>query len=517
MRQHLSVICAAVFAACAFGQADLMVETSASRLSTASSSFSDKSTYNSYSQAQSPLGLLDIQDNAVQLDLGYRFLGLSDVSAPDSASEKLWGYCVPSLTIAKPHSVVLNLNYRPDIVETRTAGVTLSMPLQRFGFSLAGQTSPAIFRIGIGGQGFYGQQKTSTNADIGRAAMGVDNLGLFIGSQIHKLLRLGFSGTTEGLYDSLKPAVSSPTGPADRFAFLRLPLLGFDADFGAEDFPVLSNFVLKYSPAHFIYVVKQPSDFSYGGNGYNSGNKNVIGSDSLAWQWKTMVELTASAVTYRPSFCLGYWHLNSGQFVPTDNNDVPFNHKDAVDGYDWQFSSFMFGIGGSCTISKYGDAWLEYGHSTLNFAPGVNIHPALATSADQSRGYNRFGVGLESNVGKLPKVQLPSWAEIFFRAGFLIMRENATLNAYHGDEFEYLYPVTPNSQKPRYQPWLIMAQDERITNMSFGLGAAFLERLLSLNFHLGIVGRQLEGGPDSRHDRGIELDCDLTYGLRSAK
>jgi hypothetical protein len=520
----LAVLFCAAWVTAGVGEKQLLVETPVERMSSVSSTFTDGSGYDAYHHAGSPIGLLDTEDASARLALGHRLLRWADTGNPDSLGSTMSGFVVPSLRIGRPELILFGIRYTPAVVSVTRDSQTTRLPLHRFGFELAGQARSKLMRIGFSAQGYYGKAEPDSGADQ-RVAMGLDRAALHLGSQIHELVRLGFWGGATAQFDSLKDNDDSPPEREDRFFAGAIPTVGFLLDFGADDLPVMSNFALSFSRHHFVYVVKPsvgPIN-SFGGFYGTNGNRDAVVTDSLAWDWQTMGDIDLGMVVCRPALRLGYWRSGSEVYLPKGDN-YPTRYEREREGYTWRFSSFTFGLGGACAVGEYGTAWVELGRASFALDMSDSLEGRMEADLTQeeaehfesSRGLVRFGAGFAARIHALEPVSLPAWLELELRFGFVTAGEPAAHEGYRTREFEVVNHVGRASQVDRYRPYAAMLGEKRVSNVGFGLGARFLERMLGLDLHLGLLRRRVEGIV-ARSDKGVEFGVDMTYALRKSE
>ena len=131
------------------------------------------------------------------------------------------------------------------------------------------------------------------------------------------------------------------------------------------------------------------------------------------------------------------------------------------------------------------------------------------TTADREAGYDRIGFGLEANINAIPGLTLPDFIQTHLRLGYLNLRENSTINQYRAEEFSAFNTGLGGSQNnTRYSPSLLWGPDERITNLTLGLGADLWKKMFEANFNIGFLTKQSD-----RTYGGFEFGMDITYNL----
>ncbi len=380
--------------------------------------------------------------------------------------------------------------------------------MHRFGLVLASQAPSKIIRFGISAHGFIGTQTQSgaifaAQNDYSRTAMGVDDIGVFLGSQVHPFVRLGIHGGVNGCIDSL--GVPSGNTGEDRFFYGTVPSFGGELVFGKSDFPVQSMFTLNYASNNFVYVVKGIA------NEKPNGNEDALLADSLTWKWQTMGKISSSGIVYLPALLLEYSNCKVREFSPTDKN-YPLTFGSARLDTNWTIGSFIFGLGASAFVKNWGKAWFEYAHDFFSLSYG-----ALTAMTDQSRGYDRIGCGIEGNIHAIPALNVPSSIELFVRLGYENMRLNSRFGAYHGDEFRFINePLAIGSQNPGgtvASPYRIdMDGDVRISKITSGLGATFFDGMLGVDVGMGFLTLT-----SAQINNGFEFGAAVSYNLVARK
>jgi hypothetical protein len=475
---------------------------SSQRMAYALPAFSDSQSYNSFDHCGSPLGLLEDGQDRVQLELGYRYLKFHD--RPDSIRSAASSFASPVLTIGMPRIIRMRLAYAPMSAyrETKPSPAN-SLPLHRYGLIVAGGVASGIFRAGLSASGYNGVEELE-GSDNSRLLMGVEDLSVHLGTQLHELVRLGLHGGVCGDFDSLRDFT---TLHQDRYFSGSVPVIGFNIDFGADEFPFLGNFSFASAKNRFIYVAKTGHGQATG-NDRPEGNEDPIKGDSIAWDLAAMADLKRSEWNMRPAVNAGYWRNHSQAYAPVEDNNDPITYGPERDGKDWKVSSLYFGFGGSMVNRRYGMAYFEYAHSNLGLEYG-SLWPLLK---NKKWGYDRFGLGLEGDINSIPGLPVPQWVELSARLGYLNMRENSTVNSFRGRDFSLLYPVRAGSQRFRDDPDFGVGPDQRIINITMGLGSAFAGRMIVLDANAGFLTKIT----DTKYS-GFEFGVDITYYLKAAE
>ena len=218
--------------------------------------FTDAARYNSYDLAGSPLGLFDINSSEkMSVDLGYRYYGLGDETGHYLSGQ--------TIRMGQPGRSFFELFYGPDIMSDKNSRYNnnkISLPLHRFGLTLATQDAEGSFRTSIMAAGYAGGQEWE-RGDSSRALMGVEKLRLDMGGRVHPFLRIGFFINFSGHLDTLYVPGVTDDMRRDCPAQLNLPEFGGNIDFGDDDMPVRSNLSVSYALSRFVYTSKWPTGF----------------------------------------------------------------------------------------------------------------------------------------------------------------------------------------------------------------------------------------------------------------
>ncbi|MBD3418588.1 MAG: hypothetical protein GF398_00575 [Chitinivibrionales bacterium] len=467
-------------------------------------------TYNELDHNGNPLGLLDIEQREVSLNLAYRHFHLTNDTTDDRRLSSN-AFRLPYLQIGKPGVAIAQFRYGLSLADCTWVDETQRIPLNRFGFTVAGQSSSKRFRIGLDAQAFVGRQN-SDDTDVTRFSGGLNSSGLYMGSELDELVRIGFYGRVYGMADTLDGAVNPALKATDRnrdlFGQLILPLIGVDLDVGKEDFPYLANFNFDYAKKHFV-------------SNFLNSNQDAIVSDSLTFHFKNMASIVANDfITVMPAFNLRFFSTNH-QLWETEGDNLPIvDYKEKRSGHTFRTRSFQFGIGSSVGLTNYATMWAEYGRANLNLEVNDD-YTFFPDSIPENNGYNRFGIGFDSPVHQLPFIKnVPASIEIYFKFAYVLMQENALLNTYRSDQFTSVHRLVLDNglgtQTWRYLPWETIACESSLHNTMFGAGATFLDKKFAVDLHLGILRQKHTSLADDDFEekyKGIEFGIDLTYNV----
>lgn len=488
-------------------------------LSTVSTSFTDKNNYNTFSHATNPIGIFETEDGLLSFSIGHRYLGWKNKANTDS-SHLVNSFIIPQILVGATDKIYLGLNYSLNPTSRADEFEKISMPFSSFGLFLVGQTEDGRFQFGIKGQGYYRREKTDLY-DSARIAMGVDEVGVCLGSRLHEIVQINFYGHAAGFVDSLFTEDEffidgeMQQWPQERFAWLQLPQIDVSIDVGKDDFPYMSNFCFTYARHNFVYTQKANDMTTFhqvaGYNPQQWADADPIVTDSIGWHWQNLWDVRINEILgLKPGLQFGYWHNRCKRMKPgTDNH--PINYDGEKKGYTWETKSFQFGLGNSFLFKEYAKVWFEYSRANL----GLDITGDLITAKEPKKsGYNRLGLGFTTYINKVPFLNMAESVELLFSFGFLFLQENELYTNYRLEPFRYLYDVGVETQLYRYQPWEVMKNKLKTSNVSFGLGASFLNSLFETGVHLGILRQSYIKGRDEQF-KGFEFGIDVKYNIQS--
>lgn len=520
MKSLLIILSASAVVFAQFNEARGPVSTSVKNLSSASTSFTDKNNYNTFSHSTNPIGIFETEDAPLSFIVGHRYLGWKNSSNPDS-SQLVNGFIIPQILVGAPDKIYLGLNYSINPTSRYNEYEKLTMAYNRFGVFLIGQTEEGIFQFGIKGQGYYGNERTDL-FDSSRTILGVDEVGVCIGSKLHDVVQINFYAHAAGFFDSLfteEKLNDSIQWPQERFSWLQLPQIDFAIDIGMKDFPYLSNFCFTYARNNFVYTLKanwvQPPNSPFHQiAGYNNdqwADADPIVTDSIGWHWQNLWDIKLNKTFgLNPALHFGYWHNRCKRMKPGSDNH-PINYDGEKKGYTWETESFQFGLGNAFLFQKFAKIWFEYSRATLGLEITGN---QIAADEPKKQGYNRIGTGFITHIDALPFLNMPKSVELFFSFGFLYIQENALYSTYKLEPFRFMYNIGVETQLYRYQPWEEMKNELKTSNVSFGIGASFMNKMFEVGAHLGILRQEYTKERDEKY-KGLESGIDLKYNILS--
>lgn len=497
-----------------FNETDYSTDIGLKKLSGLSHSISDTNSYNIMSHGGNPLGILEIEKSINATQFSYRYLKFKDQDEYKN-NRKFHGVGLPYVRVGKADVIYFDLNYTINPTSIQTEDEEYKMPLHRFGFSLVGQIEDERFKIGLVGQGFYGKFSWYDAVLSNRVVLGGENIGICMGFKLHDAVSLDLFGHAAGFFDSLKIEKSTDQ---ERFSWLQLPQVDVSIDVGMDDFPWMSNFLYSYVHHNFVYTQKPFTLNQQLIGGTNKpghyGDADPLVCDSTGWHWQNLWDVwPVESFGLHPALSFGYIHSRYKHMKPNGDN-YPINYDDDNPGYEWDIKSFNFGVGNTFFVKDIMEIWFEYYRATLKLD---NLGEKLSVNFDtpENRGYNRIGFGFKTNFHNIPALSMPDLYEVYFTFGFLLMHENELMGTYRSQSFRYMYiDENKNSQVDRYQPWVVMDREYKTSNITFGLGASFINGMFDAGLHFGILRQEKSSYTknfSSTNYKGFEFGLDIVY------
>ena len=451
------------------------------------SGFMDEANYTTAHHGGSPLGWLEHDSSSARVDLLFSYLNLEDNSGNGNVSRT---YAVPHIRLGNPGVAVVDFVYYPTSLEKSSPQGNIKLPLHRFSLGVAGGTESGLFQIGLRAGLFTGRISQEEFPDE-RFILGSDQISVHLGTQLHELVRVGVFGGVSGYFDSL--VIENPE-VQDRYFSGTFPILGGFIDLSKEGFPVFSNFSLGMGFPRFVYVYK-PSTFP-------AGNNPALFSDSIGWDWKTLVKVGAGDFTIRPAFAMGYQRTTSQLYHPTEDN-YPWEHGDEITGYHWTISSFGMGMGVATDFLKIAELSVQYGFKNLSLEKGL----AIVSSYDEKEWFHDIKVGIQGNVHKIEKLRFPQSLGLTVRAEYFNMRQSQYLDPWYHGEFSRITLPGIGSQAGRYTPESSLLQT-RLIGINAGIGATFLEEMFGVDADLVLFD-----DASGVEKKGVQFGIGLWYNL----
>lgn len=477
---------------------------------TLSSTFTNNINYNSFNFAGNPLGRLVVDTNLVTLNTAYRMYN----QAQDSLKIKYNGFIIPSLTLRPTKTLLFNLNY-----SLNSATIDpLSLPLHKFGFTMLGQTTNAVFQAGIAGDGFIGTV-TEKNESDSRTILGFNNTGICIGSTIVPEVTLGVFAHASFLLDTLHIS-DNPSLLQERFASVTLPQIDLTADI---IIPTIKNKILlgyTFSKSHFVYTIKSDNPALVQEFHNTTGNNDIphqwdadpIVTDSMAIAIQDQISFDIGKTTLKPSLTTGYLQSSSKRMKPGSSNH-PLTYDGVKEGYNWKTNSFKIGFGTSFSILDMSNTWIEFSYSTLKLQL---LGDKYAESLDDisKTGLTRFGLGTEFDFASIPSFNINQSIDLRLSIGYFRNGYNPLLSTYRNELFAHVLPNTVNTQLNRYTPWEQFDKTVTLSGIHTGLHTSFKEETVAADLYFVFAKEKFDNAP-IQSGTVTELGIDITFNIKS--
>lgn len=447
--------------------------------------------YNSLTHAGMSIGAMESQ--AFPATIGLTFESQNFATSNDSSMLKNSSFFIPSITVGNPEHVAFSIYYGVTPLSshgflndksTLKDSLTLTLPMHRFGLSIATQTEDKTFRFAFNGDAFGGKSDYDETSDSGRAILGVEEVGFSMGSAPHELFSFDIGGYASGFMDSLfgTTMVNDAQIQQERMAELVLPRIKLSMNFGDTAYPVQSSFVHTYAKKNFVYATR-----NIDGPVFKDSviNHDAIVTDSISWHWKNRVHLDAVENKFQvnPGFELGYMHNRNKLMNPGADNH-PLDYSDEHTGYKWETSSFRFGFGLDFLVFNFFDYWVEYGHSNMklempgdSIALGAKEWEASTGMKVEDQKYNRFATGMEMGIHNIPNINFSETGELFFNLSFMTQEESGIDRSFYGSkQYEHFNAIAPETQDWRYTPYAGILHRVKTNDFTLGLRGTFMNR-----------------------------------------
>jgi len=347
--------------------------------------------------------------------------------------------------------------------------------------------------------------------------MGLDDIGICVGSQIGEVVNLGVYAHASFLLDTL---VNSNENVVlqERYASVKLPQIDVTGDINIPNIKDKLSLSFTYAKKHFVYTEKTDNSAlintfhtiaGYNGTD-NQWDADPVVNDSIAFnlQNRTSIGLNDN-VGLIPSVALGYLQNNVARMKPgNDNHPLSYNGENS--GYDWKTGSFRLGIGSTVTLFSMADLWLEYSFSTLNLTLGDNYADSLNDS--KSKYMNRFGIGSKLNFARIPAFNISKSTDLALTIGYLSEQRNDLVSSYRDDAFGYVQPIAVNTQLYRYTPWKQFRETISSSGIQTGLHTSFKDETIVTDLYF-IYATESMSGDNSRDGHEIEFGLDLIFNV----
>jgi hypothetical protein len=479
---------------------------------TLSSTFSNKINYNSFNFAGNPLGLLDLDSSMVTLNTAYRMHNLTN----DSLNNKYNGFVIPSLTLRPSKTILFNLNYSLNLATADP----LSLPLHKFGFTMLGQTSNAVFKAGIAGDGFIGTETEKNGSDT-RTILGINNTGVCVGSTIVPGLTLGLFAHASLLLDTLHNA-SNQTILQERFASVKLPQIDLTADISIPSIKNMVAIGYTFSKSHFVYTIKTDDPMLVQSFHTIAGTNELlhqwdadpIVTDSMAIALQDRITFDIGNTSLSPALTTGYLQSSSKRMQPGNSNH-PLTYGGVKDGYNWKTSSFKIGFGTSFSILDMSNTWIEYSYSSLKLQL---LGDKYAESLDDTRstGLTRLGLGTQFDFARIPAFNISESVDLRLNLGYFQNKYNPLLSTYSDELFSHILPTSVNTQLSRYTPWTQFDNTVTLSGIQIGLHTSFKDETIAFDLYF-VSANQKFTNAAAQSGKLTEAGIDITINIQSQK
>lgn len=446
--------------------------------------FTDTSLYNLYDQGGSPMGLLETRKEHLGVSLGY--LGTNRATPGDSLTISHSDLAVPQLGFFQPGVFGAVLYYMRESESYRLKGAdSVDNSANLFGLDMAAGPASGLFRVGFSAHARLGEIDYTGPAN--RVFLSVPSLRLDLGSRMIPALELDAFAGFGGRFDSLR----SPTGNLERVASMTIPRYGILADVGGtESLPVLGNVVLELGTDRTFGEFRKHD---------SSGVQYpTIWTDYWTFQTQWMYPLQVQDFRLQPALRFAYRSDNAQAYEGLKGNQSPFKKGPKIEGDKFTRGITDFGLGGQVSFREYVSLLLEWETAGHTYKSDTTF----------DFRYNRFSVGVEHKVNRLP-IDFPKSMSLALRAGWTWRQDPKELPGYRDFHFN---PFLPSGSIGEH-PLLNFNPDSPAAYSAFSLGFSFglLEERLMMDGFLGFPGQKERTGLETQDASGTELGITLSY------
>lgn len=449
------------------------------------SRFSDAQVYNLYDQGGSPMGLLETRKERLGLSLGY--LGSHRAAPGDSLTLSHSDLSIPSLGFFQPGVFGASLYFLRESEAYHQKGVdTVDNGANLFGLDMAAGPASGLFRVGFSAHARLGSIEYPGAPN--RVLLSVPSLRFDLGSRVLPALEMGIFAGFAGAFDSLR----SPTGNLERVATMTLPRYGLLADVGGtEALPLMGNVVLELG-----------TDRTFGE--YRPANGDGIQYPTVwtnYWTFQTQWLYPFLVEDFRLQPALRFAHRSESAqgYAGLKGNQDPFKKGSKIDSLKATRSITDFGLGGQVSFREMVTLLMEW--------ETAGRSSKFDSSHDER--YNRFSLGLEHNVHRLP-IDFPKSMTLVLRAGWTWRQDPKNQPGYRDFQFDPFLPSsligirpTPFTSKPD--------SPAAYSAISLGFSLGVLEEKLIMDGFLGFPGQRERIRTGTAEATGTEIGVTLTY------
>jgi len=448
--------------------------------------FTDEGIYNSYHFFNSPIGVFEIDSSSLNLEAGYSLFSLD--------YEKRNYLSMPVLRMGEPSRAYFQVSYGYDILSYVTSeDENMSLPLHRFGLTLAAQSESGLFQASIMSSGYIGTQRWDIG-DSTRALLGLENLRFDFGSRVHPMARVGIfigAGLHVDTLNSFRAIGQLPRD--DRSAHVVLPAFGGFVDFGDKIIPARSHLSLQYASSRFVYVSKNGA----GREGIDGlGNEYSIMNDSLQLLWLTAGRVPLGEHFAKPGLLLGF-STNAGKLHYPDEDSDPFNIGHPIPGGDFDLTEVYFGIGSGFEVFNYADFFMEYVYNSASLNYGNHSGFLNPTGFPTSHGLHHFALGVSTPLHNYISTPL----NLTPRIAYFISESAGAVQARRMNT----RPLNPERYKSaRYQPQRYLENKESTSGFTLGLDIQSSNEKFGGSIHTTFLNESYRG------EAGVEMGLVFT-------
>jgi hypothetical protein len=425
-------------------------------------SFANANLYNLYDQGASPLGLLDLHSEKLNLKLG----SLSSNRSTPGDTLKLGhsDYYLPQVGFFQPgvFAVLLYFQHQSEALQAiRSDSVEISK--NQFGFDLAAGPASGLFRLGfgahmaLGSMDYPGTDKRvilelpSLRVDAGSRPIPGVEVGAYVGMALH--------------FDSLE----SKTGALERYASMTLPRYGILAAIDTiHELPIRGNTLVEFG-----------TDRTFGEYKPNGGEGELYDTRWKSyWEMQTQWMYTAQAQDFvlQPAFRFAHRSEDDQPYEGIRSNQNPFKSGNKITYYKATTGITTFGLGGNFHYREVVSLLLEWeraGHSSKQ--------TNLPKDTTYNQTYHRFSLGLENHLERFAALHFPPSVTLAVRAGWAWRQEPKSEAGYRDYQFSSL--VSTREVASRWGNGFIPAVDHALGYSAFhlGFGLGLLNETIALN------------------------------------
>lgn len=454
--------------------------------------FTNDQLYNLYDQGGSPMGLLETHPERLGVTLGI--LSNDRVTQGDSLKLGNHDYYLPQIGFFQPGVFGAILYFQRETeAYRRVGGDSVELSASRFGLDLAAGPASGIFRFGFSAHARMGKVEYPRDAD--RILVEIPSLRFDLGSRVMPGLEFGAFAGFGGRFDSLE----SPVKDLERVAVVTFPRFGVVADVGGlEAIPLKANAALEFGTERFFGEYRPATETA--GVEYP-----IIWNSYWSLQTQLMYPIPAGDFVIEPAVTFAHRSDDAQGYLGIKGNQNPFKKGDKIPAMKGKHSVTSYGLGGHFSFLEMVSLWLEWETAT---------HGIDADSL-QEESYNRFSVGLEHQVEKLPIMKFPEGMSLALRAGWNFRQEMKDVPGYRDFHFD---PFIPDASVPTRGASLNGKPDAPAAYTAFHLGLALglLRDQVGLEGMLSFPG-QLERFTATRTSEASGMELGLTARYRILK